>query len=341
MRLVVFAFVFAAPALLCAQKKVPVLKFVEPKETIEWPQPLKLLMKDVKPTLPMDEEVDGEFDWFLLHWGKTDYYIGHDITQRLVVIYKKGKDKLRFVRDYMGVRRTRRLKLEFEFEIGGGVYKVRVPLKMRVLKGYVEVEGWWEGELKGGGARVRVVWRPGKEPMVVAVGKRGIWRVYVGDGRLTAAVTLKEGAVVPVLVRKKEKNLIEQDAGGLTFIEVDDGQVKSIHYAENGKIWLPRGELPWARGTKIVEEGGTEWRLDVLLSGFKVEKNGRLGPVEPLRLVAFPVERKGTVVFPFELQDARGRTARMLRNGRGVRILPTVVVRQGEKELWRGAYRPG
>ena len=257
------------------------------------------------------------------------------------MIYKKEKNKLRFVRDYTGVRGTKRLKLEFQFKIGDGVYKTRVPLKLRVLKGYVEVAGWWEGDLKAGSARVRVVWRFGEEPMVVAVGKRGIRRVYVGGGRLTAAVTIKEGAVMPVLVRRKEENLIEQDAGGFSFVEVDNGHVKSIHYAENGKIWLPRGELPWARGTKIVEEGGTEWRLDVLLSGFKVEKDGRLGPVEPLRLVPFAVERGETLEFPFELEDARGRTARILRNGRDVPILPTVVVRHGGKELWRGRYRQG
>jgi len=258
-----------------------------------------------------------------------------------VVIYKKEQNKLRFVRDYMGVRGTRRVGLEFEFAIGGGVYEVRVPLKVRVLKGYAEVVGWWESQLKEGDTRVRVVWRPGEEPMVVAVGKSGIWQVYVGDGRVTAAVTLKEGAVVPVLVRKKDKNLIEQDAGGFTYVEVDNGQTKSIHYAENGKIWLPRGELAWARGTKIAEKGGTEWRLEVLLSGFKVGENGRLGPVEPLRLVPFVMGEKGTVEFPFELQDARGRTARILRNGREVPIMPTVVVRHGGKELWRGAYRPG
>jgi len=341
MRFVFFVFVFALPVLLSAREKVPVLKFVKPRETIKWPQPLKLPMKEVKPALPMDEEADGEFDWFLLHWGATDYYIGYDMVQRLVVIYKKIKDRLEFVRDYMGVRGTRRVGLEFEFAVGGGLYKARVPLKLRVLKGYAEVEGWWECKLKEGNTKVRVVWRPGEEPMVVAVGKRGVWRVYVGNGRVTAAVALKEGAVVPVLVRRKEENLIEQDAGGFTFVEVDNGQVKSIHYAENGKIWLPRGELPWARGTKIVEEGGTEWRLDVLLSGFRVENDGRLGPVEPLRLVPFVMEGKGTVEFPFELQDARGRTARILRNGREVPIMPTVVVRHGGKELWRGTYRPG
>ena len=341
MRFVLFVLAFALPVLLSARDVVPVLKFVKPKETIKWPQPLKLPMKEVEPTLPMDEEVEGEFDWFLLHWGRTNYYIGYDMAQRLVVIYKKEQNKLRFVRDYMGVRGTRRVGLEFEFAIGGGVYEVRVPLKVRVLKGYAEVVGWWESQLKEGDTRVRVVWRPGEEPMVVAVGKSGIWQVYVGDGRVTAAVTLKEGAVVPVLVRKKDKNLIEQDAGGFTYVEVDNGQTKSIHYAENGKIWLPRGELAWARGTKIAEKGGTEWRLEVLLSGFKVGENGRLGPVEPLRLVPFVMGEKGTVEFPFELQDARGRTARILRNGREVPIMPTVVVRHGGKELWRGAYRPG
>ena len=323
------------------EEKEAVFRLVEPAEEMAWPQTLKVAMERSKPSLPMDEEIDGDFEWWVFRWGGTEYLIGHDLAQRLVVIYRKGEKKYEFVRDFVGVRKTRRIKLDFTFKVGGGEFKARVPVRLRILNGVAEVDCWWESRFEYGGALVRVVWRPGKEPVVVDGRRRGIWRLYMGASRLTGAVTLKEGKPVPLIVRSKEKGLIGQDAGGLTFVEVDDGQVKSVHYAENGKIWLHEGRLPWARGTKVVKEGKTVWRLDVLLSEFKVEKEGKLGPVEPLRLVPVPVEKEGRVTFAFELQDARGRTARILRNGKPVRIMPTVVVKHKGKEVFRDAYKPG